>query len=162
MAQGDRLAGGGRTNLQKSPSPPTDETDETHLLAVSSVTPQGVFQKTQAVNSASNDAAPSERASAAPEFTALVTWTDADIERYRSRRARLIRWGWSEPEAEKLADRLVKRDRDANERVSCTDCRNYRPGRCGNFKAAGLHSPELGRDLAGLLQRCPAFQDATP
>ncbi len=86
-----------------------------------------------------------------------VAWADADITRFLERRARLMRWGWSEPEAEKLAERLVKRDRDGDDRVSCTDCRHYRSGRCGNQKAADLHSPEVGRDLAALLQRCPGF-----
>ena len=86
-----------------------------------------------------------------------VAWTDADIARFLDRRARLMRWGWPEPEAEKLADRLVRRDREADPRVSCTDCRHYRPGRCGNAMAAGLHSPDVGRDLATMLQRCPAI-----
>ena len=68
-----------------------------------------------------------------------------------------MRWGWSEAEAEKLAERLVQRDREHDERVSCTDCQHYRPGRCGNFRRAGLHAPDVGRDLATLLQRCPGF-----
>jgi hypothetical protein len=36
-------------------------------------------------------------------------WTDADIARFLDRRARLMRWGWPQVEAEKLADRLVRR-----------------------------------------------------
>ena len=86
-----------------------------------------------------------------------VAWTDADITRFLDRRARLMRWGWAEPDAEKQAEKLVKRDREADDRVSCTDCNHYRPGRCGNHRAAGLNSPELGRDLAATLQRCPGF-----
>lgn len=86
-------------------------------------------------------------------------WGDADIGRFRARRARLLRWGWPADEAEALADRLICRDlAREDDRVSCTDCRHYRPGRCGNHQRAGLHSPALGRDLAGLLQRCPGFQ----
>lgn len=45
-----------------------------------------------------------------------------------------------------------------DERVRCTDCAHYRPGRCGNYRAARLHSPEVGRDLAALLQRCLGFR----
>lgn len=89
---------------------------------------------------------------------AAVAWTDADIARFLDRRARLLRWGWAEPDAETLAERLVKRDREHDGRVSCTDCGHYRQGRCGNHKAALLHSPEVGRDLAAMLQRCPGFQ----
>ena len=91
-----------------------------------------------------------------PDLSA-VAWTDEDIARFLARRARLLRWGWCEAEAEKLADRLARRDREQDERVSCTDCRHYRPGRCGNHRQAGLTTPDLGRDLAVLLQRCPGF-----
>ena len=103
---------------------------------------------------------PSTCASVAPLDLAAVAWTDADIARFLDRRARLLRWGWAELEAEKLADRLVRRDREADERVSCTDCQHYRPGRCSNHKRAGLCAPDLGRDLAAMLQRCPGFQPA--
>jgi hypothetical protein len=89
-----------------------------------------------------------------------VAWNDADISAFLDRRARLLRWGWAEPEAETLAERLGKRDREQDDRVSCTDCTHYRPGRCGNHRAAGLNSPELGRDLATMLQRCPGFESA--
>ncbi len=95
----------------------------------------------------------------APLDLAPVAWTDADIARFLDRRARLLRWGWAEAEAEKLADRLVMRDREGgDDRVSCAgDCSHYRPGRCGNHRRAGLQAPDMGRDLASLLQRCPGF-----
>ena len=92
---------------------------------------------------------------------AVVAWTDADIVHFLDRRARLLRWGWLEPEAEKLAERLVIRDRERDARVSCTDCRHYRPGRCGNHRRAGLRAPDVGRDLAATLQRCPGFDPRT-
>ena len=101
-----------------------------------------------------------ERATNGPDLAA-VAWTDGDIARFLDRRTRLIRWGWPEADAEKLAERLVIRDRERDERVSCTDCRHYRPGRCGNHRQAGLHGSEVGRDLAGLLQRCTGFNPRT-
>ncbi|MBX3642311.1 MAG: hypothetical protein KF720_04485 [Rubrivivax sp.] len=86
-------------------------------------------------------------------------WGDADIARFHARRARLLRWGWPADQAEALADWLTCRDVVGDDdRVSCTDCRHYRPGRCGNHRRAGLQSAELGRDLAGMPQRCPGFQ----
>lgn len=90
-------------------------------------------------------------------------WDDAAIARFLVRRDRLLRWGWPEPEAEALADRLTRRDAaasrgDTDDRVSCVDCANHRPGRCAEHRRAGLSSPEVGRDFAGLLQRCPGFQ----
>ena len=98
------------------------------------------------------------RAMKPPSDTLVVGWTDDDIARFIDRRARLMRWGWPEAEAEKLADRLVQRDRDIDDRVSCTDCQHYRPGRCGNHRRAGLHGAEVGRDLASLLQHCPGWE----
>lgn len=89
---------------------------------------------------------------------AAVAWTDADIARFFDRRTRLLRWGWAEAEAEALAERLVRRDREADPRVMCSECSHYRPGRCGSHRQAGLQTPELGHDLAALLQRCPAFE----
>jgi hypothetical protein len=94
----------------------------------------------------------------APEFLALVAWTDADIARFTARRDRLIRWGYSTTDAEALAERLTRRDRSGDDRRLCLECSNHRPGRCANHRAARLHSPELGRDLAELLQRCPGFR----
>jgi hypothetical protein len=87
-----------------------------------------------------------------------VAWSDSDIKRFLDRRARLLRWGWAEPEAEALAEKLVIRDREADDRVSCADCRHYRPGRCGNHRRAGLQAPDLGHTMAALLQRCPGFE----
>ena len=86
-----------------------------------------------------------------------VAWTDADIDAFTERRARLMRWGWPELEAEALAERLVRRAREHDDRTSCTDCAHFRPGHCGNHRRAGLHGAELGRDLAGLMQRCAGF-----
>ena len=91
---------------------------------------------------------------------AAVAWTDADIATFIDRRDRLMRWGWPEADAEKLAERLVKRDRELDDRVSCTDCLHYRPGRCGNHRHAGLTVADVGRDLVAMLQRCPGFQDS--
>ena len=70
------------------------------------------------------------------------------------------RHGIGEAQADELADLLVLRDRQLDDRRLCLECRSYRPGRCGNHRAARLHSPEVGRDLAALLQRCPGFQTA--
>jgi hypothetical protein len=101
----------------------------------------------------------------AEKFEALeldaVAWTDADIARYLDRRGRLLRWGWSEGEADTLADRLVRRHREADPRVSCVECMHFRLWRCGNHLRAGLQAPDVGRDLAELLQRCSGFLECT-
>jgi TubC N-terminal docking domain len=73
-------------------------------------------------------------------------------------RARLLRWGRTAIEADAMADRLARRDAVGDARVCCAgDCTHYRLGRCGNHAVAGLHSPDVGRDLAELLQCCPGY-----
>ena len=119
------------------PSPVADKADRRGLVSVSAV----------------------EREGGAEEFEAADRGGDELGERSARVRARLLRWGWPLIDAEATAERLARRDREADDRVMCAgECAHYSPGRCGNHKAARLHSLELGRDMAGLLQRCPGFQ----
>ena len=53
---------------------------------------------------------------------------------------------------------------DSDARVRCTDCANYRQGKCNSPKLAGLRpdkyrpgTAEVGPDLANMLQHCRAF-----
>ncbi len=93
-----------------------------------------------------------------PELLALLA---GDAERFARTRARLLRWGWPVSEAEAMAERLARRDNAGDDRVSCAgECEHYRPGRCGNHGRAGLRVPDVGHDLAAMLQRCPGFQPA--
>lgn len=101
---------------------------------------------------------PAQCAEASDSHLSEVDWSNADIAGFSHRRARLLRWGWTEPEAEKLAARLVRRDREQDERVVCADCLHYRPSYCGNHRRAGLNGANVGRDFAALLQRCHAFE----
>jgi hypothetical protein len=86
-------------------------------------------------------------------------WTGAAIAAFLGRRHRLVRWGWPEPEAERVAELLTRRDAD-DLRRACTECRHYQPGRCGNHRGAMLTAHKVGRDLAATLQRCPGFREA--
>ncbi len=53
---------------------------------------------------------------------------------------------------------------NADDRVTCTSCRHYRPsssmwpGQCGNHRAARLLTPVIGKYLASLPQRCHGFK----
>ena len=141
---------------EKTAAPPhhgTDKTAKRGLLSVLAVTSEGGAHEIQTAPMLASR--PAEK----PEALDLsaVAWTDSDIAGFLGRRARLLRWGWPEADAETLAERLVKRDREHDERVSCADCRHYQPGRCGNHRSAGLNVADVGRDLAALLQRCPGF-----
>lgn len=106
-------------------------------------------------------ARPTEAHRGAPGWFAAVAWTEADIATFLEYQSRLLRWGWSVVDAEQLADRLVQRDRGGDARRACVECRQYRPGRCGAFRVAGLRTADIGRDLAVLLQRCPGFSALT-
>lgn len=84
-------------------------------------------------------------------------WDDTEIARFVARRDRLVSLGYTELDAEHLAERLTHRDRESDERVNCADCRHCRTGRCGNHRYAGVGAPELSRDLMAMLQRCAGF-----
>lgn len=52
---------------------------------------------------------------------------------------------------------LSQRD-EFDDRVLCTDCRNYRYGHCDQHIRAGIGISSQVGDLAYLPQRCPAFE----
>lgn len=113
----------------------------------------------------SQDSQDSQWLTASAQFGAdlySAAWTDVDISRFLDRHARLLRWGWPEPEAVKLADRLARRDRERDDRVTCSDCLHYRPGRCDNHRQAALTAASIGKDWATLLQRCDGFSERAP
>ena len=87
-------------------------------------------------------------------------WDDDEMARFVDRSATLRRSGSTEQDAEDLAERLTLRDRESDDRSLCVECINYRRGRCGNHAQAGLGAPDVGRQLAALLQRCRGFQAA--
>jgi hypothetical protein len=82
----------------------------------------------------------------------------AELEQFAKRAQQFTRRGITAEAAETMADRLVIRDREQDDRRTCLECNAFRPGRCGNHRRAGLQAPDVGRDLATLLQRCPGFQ----
>lgn len=129
---------------EKTTAPPyggTDKTAERGVLSVLAVTPKGGACVFQAATMPASEAA--ERVEALD--LAAVAWTDGDIARFLDRRARLLRWGWAEREAEMLAERLVKRDREGDDRRACAECRYGRSARC----------PDGAPLPAGVLHRCP-------
>jgi hypothetical protein len=83
----------------------------------------------------------------------------ASADHHVARLARLIRWGWPQPEAERVAARLARPDGEAgDDRRMCVACQHYRPHRCANHRHAGLVTAEVSRALATLPQRCPGFE----
>ena len=165
----------------------TDKTAKRGLVSVLAVTPEGGAREIRAAPMLASKAADKPEAldlaavactdadiarfldrrvwllaqSGQPSIDSAETqpWADADISRFIARRDRLLRWGWPEPQAEALADRLTRRDvAGDDDRVSCADCQHYWPGRCGNHRRAGLNVADVGRDLVRQLQRCDGFK----
>jgi hypothetical protein len=71
--------------------------------------------------------------------------------------------GLSEQEADLLADKLVVRDREADERRLCMECANLTGGigawRCAQRQRAKLGEAGLPAELVVQLQRCDGFTD---
>ena len=145
---------------------PTKPTQDTHAGGFVGFVayPQGHIQKldgavanpeTPAANSPTTDpdrwAWPHSSAMNGQELDSLMARQDL----FRQR-------GVSAQDAERLADRLVNRDRDSDDRRLCLECRHLRgagPYRCGNAQAAGVHA-DLARGLVLILQRCHGYDDA--
>ena len=95
----------------------------------------------------------------------------AEIDLFTGRLHRFTDKGLTVTEGEALADELVVRDREADDRQFCLECRHlsgYGPTswRCGNWQAAGiairLGDSQLPADLVLQLQRCEGFTPHLP
>ncbi len=100
-----------------------------------------------------------------PHSTAMNT---AEIDTFTTRLERFTDKGASKVDAEALADKLVTRDREADDRRLCLECLHlHRAGgwRCGNWLRAGVamraKDAQLPGDLVMRLQRCDGFKDMT-
>lgn len=85
-----------------------------------------------------------------------------ELDSLLARQALFCQRGASAQDAERLADRLVNRDRSSDDRRLCLECRHLRgegPYRCGNARAADVHA-DLARDLVLTLQRCHGYDAA--
>ncbi len=99
-------------------------------------------------------------ASCWPHSTAM---NGAEIDTFTARLARFTDRGLILADAERLADKLVIRDREADDRRVCLECVHLRHGgRCGNWRAAGVAinamDARLPGDFTAMLQRCDGYQ----
>lgn len=94
-----------------------------------------------------------------------------EIDLFTARLHRFTDKGLTRTDGEALAYRLVIRDREADDRRSCLECRHLSgygntSWRCGNWQAAGVairpRDTQLPADLVLQLQRCDGFATATP
>ena len=92
--------------------------------------------------------------------------TGAEIDTFTACLARFTDKGLSLIDAEALADKLVIRDREGDDRRVCLECVHLRHGgRCGNWQAAGVairaRDAQLPGDFTAMLQRCDGFTGTT-
>jgi hypothetical protein len=101
-----------------------------------------------------------------PHSTAMNT---AEIDTFTARLARFTDKGLGLDDAEKLADQLMQRDRETDDRRLCLECQHcagYTVGamRCGNWQWAGIalraSDAQLSAELVIQLQRCDGFTAA--
>ncbi len=98
-----------------------------------------------------------------PHSTAMNT---GEIATFSAQLLRFISKGVGVINAEALADRLVIRDRESDDRRLCLECAHLQRGmRRGNWKRAGVatraNDAQLSTDLVNLLQRCDGFSNPT-
>lgn len=95
----------------------------------------------------------------------------AEIDMFSERLQNITAKGLARNEGEVLADKLVLRDRDQDERRVCLECKHFAghgagSWRCGNWQAAGVairsREAQLPADLVVQLQRCGGFTAHLP
>jgi hypothetical protein len=89
--------------------------------------------------------------------------TGREIDTFTARLYHFTRRGLLESDAERLADKLVTRDREWDDRRLCLECA-YLSGRagamrCAQWQRAGLGQAGIPAGLALQLQRCRSFED---
>ena len=139
-------------------TPATVATHETGCAAtVAEVATVAVANATD--TKAANDPAPDPDRWCWPHSDAM---TGAEIDRMVSRVERFVARGLNLIDATALADTLVIRDRDGDDRRLCLECDHLRPGgRCGVRTVADVPGGRL-IDALPILQRCNQFRETTP
>lgn len=84
-----------------------------------------------------------------------------EIDTFTARLARFTDKGLTLEDGERLADKLVIRDREGDDRRLCLECAHLHGAgcwRCGNARAADVPAQGVARDLVLMLQRCGGFR----
>jgi hypothetical protein len=143
--------------LKNSEIPPAgDATETTKRVSVVFVAPShGHIQKIEGADATpANDAALDPDRDCWPHSAAM---NGAEIDTFTARLARFTDRGLSLSDAEALADKLVIRDRDGDDRRTCLECANLSRRCCGQWRQAGIGGPVVAGDLVAVLQRCAGF-----
>ena len=106
------------------------------------------------------DSRPYRLTNAAGHAAHAEPWNDGVIARFQARVAAFRRRGFTERDADDLAERSHLLDVQAEGRALCLTCRHLAGAvatgwRCGDFRAADVPG-ELAAELVTMPQRCPA------
>ena len=109
------------------------------------------------------DSRPYRLAQVAGDAAHAEPWNDGAIARFQTRVAAFRRRGFTEQDADDLAERSHLLDVQAEGRALCLTCRHLAGAvatgwRCGNHRAAGV-ARDLASELVMLAQRCPCFSE---
>lgn len=88
-----------------------------------------------------------------------------EIDTLMARVVRFTNRGLSLDGAERLADKLVTRDREGDDRRVCLECihlQGVRRWRCANALQADVAQEQLATELVSTLQRCCGYRAASP
>ena len=155
----------------------TDETAVSRLLAVSAVPCEAVPAMQEQLSSVLAVTSPAvfekhDSSITVPEDPDLWCWphspamNGAEIQTFEVRLHTFIGKGLARNDSEALADKLVHRGRDQDDRRVCLECKHFAghgagSWRCGNWQAAGValrpRDAQLPADLVVQLQRCDGF-----
>lgn len=155
----------------------TDEMAVARLLAVSAVPNEDVSYLQERLSSVSAVRSPAvlekhDSSIAATQDPDRWCWPHSsamngeEIDTFAMRLHQFTDKGLARNDGEALADKLVLRDRESDDRRVCMECKHFaRHGsgswRCGNWLAAGIgissRDAQLPADLVIQLQRCDGF-----
>ena len=158
----------------------TDETAVSRLLAVSAVPTEAVPAMREQLSSVLAVTSPAvlekyDSSIAVTEDPDRWCWphssamNGAEIDTFTKRRSLFTGKGISQGEAEAVADTLVLRDRDLDDRRLCLECSNLQSHwagawRCGDWQWAGIAHPVKDAQLSAQQvlqpQRCSGFKAA--
>ena len=148
-------------------APERDATETTKRVSVVFVAPDmAPIPKTMGDSPAANDAAADPDRWAWPHNAAM---NGAEINTFTGRLARFTHKGLGLDDAEALADKLVTRDRESDDRRLCQECfhlsgQSGKTWDCRNWQRAGValraRDAQLSAALVHQLQRCDGFKEA--
>jgi hypothetical protein len=142
-------------------APVTDATETTKRVSVVFVAPiSAPLQEMDRDSESANDSTPDPDSWCWPHSAAMNA---LEIDTFTARFARFTDRGLDLPGAELLADRLLIRDRERDDRTVCLECSYMQwGGRCGNWDKAGVavrsRDAQLPTEFFHQLQRCDGFK----